>query len=86
MSDELYEDELIELLINQLQLEEQQDDGFMTMYEIADAAGISINMAQIRMRRLHRLGLIEVRKVLRMNMAGALHTVPAYRAKRKGEA
>lgn len=84
MGNELYEDELIELLINQLQLEEQQDEGFMTMQEIADAAGISMNMAQIKMRRLHRQGMIDVRKVRRMNMAGTYHTVPAYRV-RKGD-
>jgi hypothetical protein len=77
---DITENELIELLVNQLQLDEQQaNDGFMTMREIATAAGWTMAKTQKKMRGLFEQGLIESRNIPRMNMAGRLSKVPAYR-------
>jgi len=82
---DLTENELLELLVNQLQLDQQQDNGFMTMREIARALGESVGLTQIRMRELHERGLIEAGRVTRINMAGIARPVPAYRAKRSSQ-
>lgn len=79
---ELTENELLELLINQLETEQQDSSGFMTMREIARALGKSIGMTQLMMRDLHEQGLIEAGRVSLTNMAGIMRPVPAYRAKR----
>jgi len=82
---DLTENELLELLVNQLQLDQQQDNGFMTMREIARALGRSVGMTQKYMRDLHDRGLLESGRVVRVNMAGIARPVPAYRAKRSSQ-
>ena len=76
---ELTQNELIELLINQLNLEEQTDDGFLTMREIARAVGWTVVKTQSKLRELFEEGRIECRYVDRVNIAKKRAAVPAYR-------
>lgn len=81
----LTENELLELLVNQLNLEQQDDGGYMTMREIARALGKSVGMTQKFMLELYERGLIESGRVMRKNIAGIVRPVPGYRAVRQSD-
>jgi len=57
------------------------DEG-MSAAEIVEATGLCVSQVQRRLRRAHKAGLVEVRRVMRPRIDGILGVLPVYIFKR----
>lgn len=76
--EEFSEDELIQALINALDLSEGSD-GYLTMSEMRRATGLSEHAIRRRLHTLNDRGQLQVRRMPRRNITGAVQATIAYR-------
>lgn len=56
-----------------------RDNGYRTRQEIQDALGVSLYRAMRFLRDMQRQDRLDVKRVPRENLAGAMHREPCYR-------
>lgn len=55
------------------------DEGYLTCEEISELTGMSRSNLQVKLKKLHRSGKLEVKNVQRSNISGYPIRIPGYR-------
>lgn len=66
-------------LVEELRSQQEDPEGFHTLQEWCEAAGVGTNLMRTRFRTAKKIGRLETTKVLREALDGTQRPVPGYR-------